>query len=154
MIYVQECGLPPPIECIRRRCCVTDRSWASALPFLFCATLAISKFGAREWRASRGPPRYPGSPFRCVGRAPRSARTRTGCGVLTASASERNSIWSSYCACRRHQSCQVKKRRLRYVAAFVGQLSDKTLLASISLRGVSERIAQWRIEKLRADLIR
>jgi Bacterial extracellular solute-binding protein, family 7 len=43
----------------------------------------------------------------------------------------------------------VKKRRLRYVAAFVGQLSDKTLLASISLRGVSERIAQWRIEKLR-----
>jgi hypothetical protein len=52
------------------------------------------------------------------------------------------------------RAATVKKRRLRYVAAFVGQLSDKTLLASISLRGVSERIAQWRIEKLRADLIR
>ena len=125
MIYVPECGLPPPIECIRRRCCVTDRSWASALPFLFCATLAISKFGAREWRASRGPPRYPGSPFRCVGRAPRSARTRTGCGVLTASASERNSIWSSYCACRRHQSCHGEETetsvRRRFCWAALGQ---------------------------------
>jgi hypothetical protein len=30
------------------------------------------------------------------------------------------------------------------------QLSDKPLLASVSLFGVSERKAQWRIEKLRA----
>jgi hypothetical protein len=35
-----------------------------------------------------------------------------------------------------------------------GQLSDKPLLASIWLRGVSERKAQWRIEKLLANLIR
>jgi hypothetical protein len=37
-------------------------------------------------------------------------------------------------------------RGLRYVADFV-QLSGKPLLASICLFGVSERKAQWRIEK-------
>jgi hypothetical protein len=52
------------------------------------------------------------------------------------------------------RAATVEKRRLRYVAAFVGQLSDKPLLASIFLCGVSERKAQWRIEKLRADPIR
>jgi len=51
------------------------------------------------------------------------------------------------------RAATVKKRRLRYVAAFVGQLSDKPLLASIHLCGVSKRIAQWRIENLRADPI-
>jgi hypothetical protein len=48
------------------------------------------------------------------------------------------------------RAATVEKRRLRYVAAFVGQLSDK--LASVLLCGVSERKAQWQIEKLRADL--
>jgi len=52
------------------------------------------------------------------------------------------------------RAATLEKRRLRYVAAFVGQLSDKPLLASIWLRGVSERKAQWRIEKLCADPIR
>jgi len=51
------------------------------------------------------------------------------------------------------RAATVEKRRLRYVAAFVGQLSDKPLLASIHSCGVSKRIAQWRIEKLRADPI-
>jgi hypothetical protein len=46
-----------------------------------------------------------------------------------------------------------EKRRVRYVAAFVGQLSDKPVLASIYACGVSKRIAQWRIEKLLADPI-
>jgi hypothetical protein len=34
------------------------------------------------------------------------------------------------------------------------QLSDKPLLVSVRLFGVSERKAQWPIEKLRADPIR
>jgi len=51
------------------------------------------------------------------------------------------------------RAATLEKRRLRYVAAFVGQLSDKPLLASICSCGVSKRIAQWRIEKLRADPI-
>jgi hypothetical protein len=51
------------------------------------------------------------------------------------------------------RAATLEKRRVRYVAAFVGQLSDKPLLASIHLSGVSKRIAQWRIEKLRADPI-
>jgi hypothetical protein len=41
------------------------------------------------------------------------------------------------------RAATLEKRKLRYVAAFVGQLSDKPLLASISLCGMSERIAQW-----------
>jgi hypothetical protein len=41
------------------------------------------------------------------------------------------------------RAAALEKRRLRYVAAFVGQPSDKPLLASILLCGVSERIAQW-----------
>ena len=49
------------------------------------------------------------------------------------------------------RAATLEKRRLRYVAAFVGQLSDKPLLASVLLCGVSERKAQWQIEKLRAD---
>jgi hypothetical protein len=44
------------------------------------------------------------------------------------------------------RAATLEKRRLRYVAAFVGQLSDKPLLASICSCGVSKRIAQWRIE--------
>ena len=42
-----------------------------------------------------------------------------------------------YCACRRYQDCHCGERRLRYVAVFVGQLSDKPLLASTILCGVS-----------------
>jgi len=57
------------------------------------------------------------------------------------------------CADRRHQGCQCRDRRLRYVADFV-QLSDKPLLVSTLLVGVSERKAQWQIEKLCADPIR
>jgi hypothetical protein len=34
-----------------------------------------------------------------------------------------------YRACRRYQDCHCGERRLRYVAAFIGQLSDKLLLA-------------------------
>jgi hypothetical protein len=51
------------------------------------------------------------------------------------------------------RAATMEKRRLRYVAAFVGQLSDKPLLASICSCGVSKRTAQWRIEKLRAGAI-
>ena len=39
------------------------------------------------------------------------------------------SILECYCACRRHQRCHLKERRLRYVPALYGQLSDKLLLA-------------------------
>ena len=46
----------------------------------------------------------------------------------------------------------MRDRGLRYVTDFE-QLSDKPLLASIDSCGVSKRIAQWRIEKLRADPI-
>ena len=70
--------------------------------------------------------------------------------VLTAPASERNSIWSVIVPADGTRAAALEKRRLRYVAAFVGQLSDKPLLASVLLHGVSERKAQWQIEKLRA----
>ena len=39
--------------------------------------------------------------------------------------------------CRRYQDCHCGERRLRYVAAFVGQLSDTPLLTSTYLCGAS-----------------
>ena len=53
-----------------------------------------------------------------------------------ASPTVRISILECYCACRRHQRCHLKERRLRYVPALYGQLSDKLLLACIQLCGV------------------
>ena len=57
--------------------------------------------------------------------------------MLMAHASECKLYLECYCACRRYQDCHCGERRLRYVAVFVGQLSDKLLLASIWLCGVS-----------------
>jgi hypothetical protein len=96
----------------------------------------MSKFGAREWRASRGPSRFSVLPFRWAGRAPHSARTRTGCGVLTAPTSERNSIWSVIVPADGTRAATVKKRRLRVRLRFCWQLSDKPLLACIWSQGV------------------
>src|SRR2546425_439467 len=84
----------------------------------------MSKFGVREWRGSRGPPQYPVSTFRCVGRAPRSARARTGCGVLTAPASERNSFWSVIVPADGTRAATAGKRRLRYVCVFWAALGQ------------------------------
>jgi hypothetical protein len=74
--------------------------------------------------------RYPVLPFRCVGRARRSVRTRTGCGVLTAPASERNSSCSVIVPADGTRAAITGKRRLRYVCVF-WQLSDKPMLARI-----------------------
>ena len=57
--------------------------------------------------------------------------------MLMAHASDATLYLECYCACRRHQGCHCMKRRLRYVADF-GQRSDKPLLASIWLCGVSD----------------
>ena len=65
------------------------------------------------------------------GRAPQATRERGWGRVLLAHASECKLYLECYCACRRYQDCHCGERRLRYVAAFVGQLSDKPLLASI-----------------------
>ena len=58
--------------------------------------------------------------------------------MLMAHASECKLYLECYRACRRYQDCHCGERGLRYVAAFVGQLSDKPLLASIWLCGVSD----------------
>jgi hypothetical protein len=118
-IYVRKCRLPPLIECIRQRYCVTDRSWASPLPCLLCTTLAMSKFGARESRASRGPPGYP-----CVALSMRGTRAAQrghapDAGVLTALASERL-YFKCYCACRRHQGCHCRETETSVRLRFLG----------------------------------
>jgi hypothetical protein len=70
-------------------------------------------------------------PFRCVGRAPRSARTRTRCGVLRASASERNSICSVIVPADGTRAATAGKRRLRYVCVFLGSSrTSRCLLVS------------------------
>jgi hypothetical protein len=91
--------------------------------------------------------------FRC-GVARHKQRADVGGRVLMAHASEFNSIWSVIVPADGTRTATVGERRLRYFAAFVGQLSDKPLLASIWLCGGVGRKEQWRIEKLRADLIR
>ena len=70
-------------------------------------------------------------------RATSNARMWVGAGAFWHTHPNANSIWSVICACRRYQDCHCGERRLRYVAVFVGQLSDKPLLASIYLCGVS-----------------
>jgi hypothetical protein len=104
---VPKCGLPPPIECIRRRCCVTDRSWASALS---CGDVKI-------WRASRGPPRYP-----CVALSMRGTRAalrgHAPNGGAYGTRIRTQLYFKCYCACRRHQGCHCRETetsvRLRF----------------------------------------
>jgi len=62
-------------------------------------------------------------------------RTRTGCGVPRASASERNSICSVFVPADGTRAATAGKRRLRYVCVF-WQLSDKPVLARIRSHGV------------------
>ncbi len=73
--------------------------------------------------------------------------------MLMAHASECNSIWSVIVPTDGTRAATVWNGDFGTSPIF-GQRSDKPLLASIRLRGVSERKAQWWIEKLRADLIR
>jgi hypothetical protein len=88
------------------------------------------------------------------GRAPQAGCGHLGDGANANPAFERNTLlYSVIVPADDTRAATLEKRRLRYVAAFVGQLSDKPLLASIYSRGVLKRIAQWRIEKLRADPI-
>jgi hypothetical protein len=58
-----------------------------------------------------------------------------------------------YCACRRHQGCHCMKRKLRYVADFWAALGQAAACLYLVMWGVGRK-EQWRIKKLRADLIR
>jgi hypothetical protein len=64
-----------------------------------------------------------------------------------APAREHKSIWSVIVPTDGTRAANMRDRGLRYVADFE-QLSDKPLLASVLLFGVSKRKAQWRIETL------
>ena len=75
------------------------------------------------------------TPFDEGSRATSSARTWMR-RVRMAHASECKLFLECYCACRRYQGRHCGERRLRYVAAFVGQLSDKPLLACDLTYGV------------------
>src|ERR1700720_3541425 len=86
-------------------------------------------------------------------RAPQAARGRERGRVLMAHASECNSIWKCYCACRRHQGCHCMKRKLRYVADFWAALGQAAACQYLVMWGVGRK-EQWRVEKLRADPIR
>jgi len=57
--------------------------------------------------------------------------------ALNGTRAEHSSKYRVSCACRRHQRCQCRKRRLRCVTAFL-QLSDEPSLARNFLRGVSD----------------
>jgi hypothetical protein len=109
---VPKCGLPPPIECIRRRCCVTDRSWASALS---CGDVKIwsASIVGLAWSAPVSLCR----PFDAWD-ARRAARTPTGCGDAYGTRIRTQLYFKCYCACRRHQGCHCRETetlvRLRF----------------------------------------
>ena len=120
-----KCGLPPPIECIRRRCCVTDRSWASALS---CGDVKI-------WRASRGPPRYPCVARSMRGSAPRSADTHRMRGCLR-HPHPNATLFGVLLCLPTAPGLPLQGNGDFGTSAFFGQLSDKPLLACIWSHGV------------------
>jgi hypothetical protein len=73
--------------------------------------------------------------------------------VLMAHASDATLYLECYCACRRHQGCHCMKRKLRYVADFWAALGQAAACQYLVMWGVGRK-EQWRVEKLRADLIR
>jgi hypothetical protein len=89
-------------------------------------------------------------PLCCValsmrGRARRSARTRTGRVVLTAPASERNSIWSVIVPADGTRAAIAGTRRLRYVCVFWAALGQAGA-CSYPITWGAGRKAQWPVE--------
>jgi hypothetical protein len=78
---------------------------------------------------------------RCLGRA-------DGRGCLMAP--RRTWLYCSLCACRRHQRCHCRERRIRYVAACWAALGQAAACLYL-LCGVSGVKKQWRVEKLSAE---
>jgi hypothetical protein len=74
----------------------------------------------------------------------------TGCGVLTAPASERNSIWSVIVPADGTRAALQRNGDFG-TSAFFGQLSDKPLLALYLMKWGLGRKAQWLVEKLDAE---
>ena len=77
-------------------------------------------------------------------------RTRTGCGVLTASASERNSICSVIVPADGTRAATAGKRRLRYVCVFWAALGQAGA-CSYPITWGARRKAQWLVENLKAE---
>jgi hypothetical protein len=75
-------------------------------------------------------------PLSCValsmrGRARRSVRTRTGCGVLTAPASERNSVWSVIVPADGTKGCHCRDTETSVRLRFLGSSrTSRCLLVS------------------------
>jgi hypothetical protein len=147
---VPKCGLPPPIECIRRRCCVTDRSWASALSWLGkCAFVWRCQNLEREYRGPRVV--RPGilvPPFRSVGRAPRSADTHRMRGCLRHS-HPNAALFQVLLCLPTAPGLPLQGNGDFGTSAFFGQLSDKPLLACIWSHGVRtpKRNGWWKIKR-------
>src|SRR6266446_7844475 len=92
------------------------------------------------------------TPFDEWSRATSSARTWKGAGAY-GTRIRMQLYLEGYCACRRHQGCHCMKRRLRYVADFWAALGQAAACKYLVMWGVGRK-EQWRIKKLRADLIR
>jgi hypothetical protein len=88
------------------------------------------------------------APVSCVARSMRGTRvaqTRTGCGVLTASASERNSICSVIVPADGTRAATAGKRRLRYVCVFWAALGQAAACLYLMTWGAGRK-AQWLVE--------
>src|SRR5258706_14631837 len=77
-------------------------------------------------------------------------RTRTGCGVLTAPPSERNSICSVIVPADGTRAATAGKRRLRYVCVFWAALGQAGA-CSYPITWGARRKAQWLVENLKAE---
>src|SRR5260221_3061337 len=77
-------------------------------------------------------------------------RTRTGCGVVTASASERSSIGSVIRPADGTSAATEGKRILRYVCFFWAALGQAGA-CSYTITWGARRKAQWLVENLKAE---
>ncbi len=77
-------------------------------------------------------------------------RTRTGCGVPRASASERNSICSVIVPADGTRAATAGKRRLRYVCVFWAALGQAAACLYLMKWGLGRK-AQWPVEELNAE---
>ena len=73
--------------------------------------------------------------------------------MLVAHVSECNSIWSVIVPADSTMAATVEKRRLRYVADFWAAFGPAAACQYLVMWGVGRK-EQWRVEKLRAALIR
>jgi hypothetical protein len=143
---VPKCGLPPPIECTQRRCCVTDRSLGK------CSSISILYyFGNVQIWSSRMAGLAWSAPVSCVAlsmswSARRAARGHApDAGCLRHPHPNATLFWSVIAPADGTRTATAGKRRLRYVCVFWAALGQAVACLYLITWGAGRK-AQWLVE--------